>query len=112
MFYGNRELLSRILVNLVSNAYRYGKENGHIFVKLKVEETELVLSVTDDGIGIAEEEQEKIFRRFYQTDVSRGGEGSGLGLAMVYEIVKFYRGKIQVKSEAGSGSVFQVKLPL
>lgn len=72
---------------------RYGKENGHIFVKLKKEETELVLSVTDDGIGIAEEEQEKIFRRFYQTDVSRGGEGSGLGLAMVYEIVKFYRGK-------------------
>ena len=112
VFYGNRELLSRILVNLVSNAYRYGKENGHIFVKLKKEETELVLSVTDDGIGIAEEEQEKIFRRFYQTDVSRGGEGSGLGLAMVYEIVKFYRGKIQVKSEAGSGSVFQVKLPL
>ena len=100
VFYGNRELLSRILVNLVSNAYRYGKENGHIFVKLKKEETELVLSVTDDGIGIAEEEQEKIFRRFYQTD------------AMVYEIVKFYRGKIQVKSEAGSGSVFQVKLPL
>ena len=86
VFYGNRELLSRILVNLVSNAYRYGKENGHIFVKLKKEETELVLSVTD--------------------------EGSGLGLAMVYEIVKFYRGKIQVKSEAGSGSVFQVKLPL
>ena len=112
VFYGNRELLSRILVNLVSNAYRYGKENGHIFVKLKKEETELVLSVTDDGIGIAEEEQEKIFRRFYQTDVSRGGEGRGLGLAMVYEIVKFYRGKIQVKSEAGSGSVFQVKLPL
>lgn len=112
VFYGNRELLSRILVNLVSNAYRYGKENGHIFVKLKKEETELVLSVTDDGIGIAEEEQEKIFWRFYQTDVSRGGEGSGLGLAMVYEIVKFYRGKIQVKSEAGSGSVFQVKLPL
>ena len=112
VFYGNRELLSRILVNLVSNAYRYGKENGHIFVKLQKEERELVLSVTDDGIGIAEEEQEKIFRRFYQTDVSRGGEGSGLGLAMVYEIVKFYRGKIQVKSEAGSGSVFQVKLPL
>ena len=64
-FVGNYQLLSRMLTNLISNAYRYGKEQGHIFVSLKRQEQEIELSVSDDGIGIAPEEQEKIFRRFY-----------------------------------------------
>ena len=77
----NPELFSRLLVNLVSNAYRYGRENGHIRVPLWQEDSSLVLSVADDGIGLAHNEQEKIFRRFYQADASRGGESTGLGLA-------------------------------
>lgn len=111
-FRGNRELLSRLLTNLVSNAYRYGKENGHIFVSLRKKENTLILSALDDGIGIAKEEQEKIFRRFYQADASRGGEGTGLGLAMAYEIARFYNGTIKVESEIGKGSIFTVSLPL
>lgn len=109
-FRGNRELLSRLLANLISNAYRYGKENGHIFVSLKREENGLKLSVADDGIGIAKEDQEKIFHRFYQSDTSRGGEGAGLGLAMAYEIARFYGGTIDVVSEPGKGSTFTVRL--
>ena len=107
----NPELFSRLLVNLVSNAYRYGRESGHIRVRLWQEDSSLVLSVADDGIGIARNEQEKIFRRFYQADASRGGEGTGLGLAMVYEIARFYHGTVTVESVVDQGSTFVVRMP-
>lgn len=107
-FVGNYQLLSRMLTNLISNAYRYGKEQGHIFVSLKHLEQEIELSVADDGIGIATEEQEKIFRRFYQADNSRSVAGTGLGLSMVYEIVQFHDGTISVESELQNGSTFIV----
>lgn len=110
-FHGNRELLSRLLTNLVSNAYRYGKEDGHIFVRLKKKEQEIMLSVSDDGIGIAKEEHKKIFRRFYQADHSRSTIGTGLGLSMVYEIALFHGGEICVESEPGQGSTFTLHLP-
>lgn len=110
-FNGNRELLSRLLMNLISNAYRYGKENGHILVRLITGEKTIELSVADDGIGVAREEQEKIFRRFYQSDYSRSGVGMGLGLSMAYEIAKFHGGRIQVESELGKGSTFVLCLP-
>ena len=110
---GNYELLTRMLSNLISNAYRYGKENGHIYVRLSGKEAAeaceaITLSVEDDGIGIAKEEQEQIFHRFYQADTARTGEGSGLGLAMVREIVQFHGGRIEVTSSPGEGSVFTV----
>ncbi len=105
---GNRELLTRLLSNLIGNAYRYGKENGHIFVKLEKNEREARLSVEDDGSGIARSEQEKIFHRFYQADNARTGEGSGLGLAMVQEIAGYHGGTVWVESEPGIGSTFFV----
>lgn len=107
-FCGDRELLTRMLTNLITNAYRYGKENGRIWVCLKKENGEIDLTVQDDGIGIAKEEQQKIFRRFYQADASRAGAGMGLGLAMAQEIARFHGGKITVESTPGEGSVFKV----
>ena len=95
----------------VKEVYRYGRENGHIRVRLWQEDSSLVLSVADDGIGIARNEQEKIFRRFYQADASRGGEGTGLGLAMVYEIARFYHGTVTVESVVDQGSTFVVRMP-
>lgn len=103
---GNAQLFARLLTNLISNAYRYGKENGHIFVSLKAEQDKILLSVQDDGIGIAEDDLEKIFRRFYQADNSRTGTGTGLGLSMVQEIAKFHGGEVLVESELGIGSKF------
>ena len=104
--YGNHILLTRLLINLISNAYRYGKENGHILVKLEKTASEIHLSVEDDGIGIVPEEQEKIFRRFYQADSSRTGEGTGLGLSMVKQIAEFHGGTVTVESIPGKGSIF------
>ncbi len=108
--WGNRKLLSRLLVNLINNAYRYGREGGYISVGLKQEKEYVRLSVSDNGIGIANEEQSKIFHRFYQVDHSRSGNGMGLGLAMVSEIVQFHGGEIRVESEPGKGSTFMVFL--
>lgn len=111
MVCGNRQLLSRLITNLISNAYRYGNENGHIWVVLRRGEDNIELSVSDDGIGIALKDQEKIFQRFYQADHSRAGKGAGLGLSMVHGIAKFHGGDICVKSEAGRGSRFIVTFP-
>lgn len=105
---GSTELLTRLLVNLISNAYRYGKPGGWISVTLQQTQTGITLSVADNGIGIAPDQQEKIFRRFYQADASRTGSGTGLGLSMVQEIVRLHGGTITVESQLDQGSTFTV----
>ncbi len=109
---GNEDLLSRLITNLVTNAYRYGNENGSIRVSLTAKDGQGRLSVADDGVGIPPEEQEKIFHRFYQTDASRSGAGSGLGLAMAREIAQFHGGTLTVESAVGEGSTFTFMVPL
>ncbi|MCD8241155.1 MAG: HAMP domain-containing histidine kinase [Lachnospiraceae bacterium] len=107
-FTGNRELLTRLLTNLIGNAYRYGNTDGHTWVALRTEGSLIVLSVQDDGSGIDGESLSHIFERFYQADASRSSEGNGLGLAMVKEITEFHGGEIRVESETGLGSTFTI----
>ncbi len=109
-FNGNYNLLCRLLTNLISNGYRYGKPNGHIYVSLKQSENKISLSVSDDGIGIEEEKQSRIFDRFYQADPQRSNNGTGLGLSMAQEIAKFHKGEIKVESTIGKGSTFTLLL--
>lgn len=109
---GDRGLLSRLVANLVGNAYRYGRENGHIRVTLGQEAGQIVLAVSDDGVGIAPEQQEKIFNRLYQGAAHRNGEGVGLGLSMARQIARMYGGDISVNSVLGEGSTFTVRLPM
>lgn len=108
---GNHILLTRLVNNLVSNAYRYGVENGKTTVTLLANSKNAMLSVKDNGIGIAKDEQEKIFHRFYQADPSHSSGGTGLGLSMVNEIAVFHGGSVCVKSEPGQGSEFLVRIP-
>jgi signal transduction histidine kinase len=106
-------LMSRVIQNLLENAYKYGKENGHIWLRLDRTGDEAVLSVRDDGIGIAEEDMENIWKRFWQADSSRGEyEGVGLGLAMVKQICEFHGGTVTVDSKLGEGSIFTVRIPI
>ncbi|MDE7207603.1 MAG: HAMP domain-containing protein [Lachnospiraceae bacterium] len=105
---GNAMLLTRMVTNLISNGYRYGNENGRIFVRLKCEGG-VLLSVEDNGIGIPDEQQEKIFGRFYRVDTARFSEGTGLGLAMVKDIAKYHGGTVEVVSATGKGSRFTIK---
>lgn len=104
------QFFSRVILNLLENARKYGKEDGHIKVRLFSREANVILEVEDDGIGIAPEHQEKIWQRFYQVDGSREA-GNGLGLSMVHQIVRLHGGEIQVTSRLGQGSCFTVSLP-
>lgn len=108
----NAALISRVIHNLLQNAYKYGKDGGHILLKLKKLKDGAEISVADDGIGIAKEDLDKVWKRFWQADSSRGEDGgSGLGLAMVKEIAQFHGGSVRVDSQLGKGSTFTVFLP-
>ena len=105
----NPALYSRIVMNLLQNAYQYGREGGQVLLSLSWENEKAVLRVKDDGIGIAEEDLDKIWQRFWQADPAREENGStGLGLAMVREIAEFHGGRVSVESELGKGSCFTV----
>lgn len=108
----NAGLISRLVQNLLQNAWKYGRENGHVILSLRAEGDRALLQVTDDGIGIAPENQDRIWQRFWQADASRGADGgTGLGLSMVKEIAELHGGKVSVRSAPGEGSIFTVELP-
>lgn len=109
---GSSQQLTRLVTNLIGNAYRHGRENGHIWVRLDRDGENARLTVKDDGAGIAPEHQERIFDRFYQVDSARSGQGTGLGLAMAREIARSHGGSLEVESAVDVGSVFTVLLPL
>lgn len=109
----NHALMSRVVQNLLQNAYKYGREDGRIDVALREQDGSAVLTVADDGIGIEQKNLDRIWQRFWQADASRGEDGgSGLGLAMVKEITQFHGGNVSVESEPGRGSVFTVRIPV
>lgn len=108
-------LYTRMLNNLINNAYKYGKPHGKTTVSLRNINGSAELTVTDNGIGISDEDLEKIWLRFYQVDSSRSenSEGStGLGLAMVKQITKLLGGKITVKSKKGESTTFTFRIPI
>lgn len=108
----DESMIIRILLNLMDNAVKYGRENGKVRLSLVEDNGFAVCAVEDDGIGIAEGELDRIWERFYRADVSRSEEGSGLGLSMVAALVKAHGGRAEVTSTEGQGSCFKVYLPL
>ena len=105
-------LVSRMLQNLIDNAYKFGKENGTTRVSLRRDRSGATLTVADNGIGISRENLDKIWQRFYQAEEShRSQNGMGLGLSMVRQIAQLHGGSITVESEPGQGSTFRVFLP-
>lgn len=106
--------IEEILQNLLGNAIRYTPGGGRIRVKAAVGNGEMILSVSDTGIGISSADQPRIFERFYRTDAARSREsgGTGLGLSIVKHLVEFHGGRIEVESEIGRGTTFSVFLPL
>ncbi len=110
---GHRVLLSRMLQNLIDNAYKYGNDNGNIWVTLEKVKDQVILSVKDNGIGISEKGLGKIFDRFYREDTSRTHQkrmsyGYGLGLSMVKKIVEMHEAEIKVSSVEGQGTEFKI----
>lgn len=106
-------LLEDMVYNLCENAIKYSGENGAVKIILKCDKNAVILRVADNGIGIAFDEQERIFERFYCVDKSRSKKlgGNGLGLAIVKRIAKIHKAKIALKSELGKGSEFALTFP-
>lgn len=100
--------------NLIDNAIKYTPNGGVVKVTLETDHQTAVISVSDTGIGISEEEQSKIFNRFYRVDKTRDREtgGTGLGLAITHSTVLLHGGNIKVSSKEGSGATFTVRLPI
>lgn len=107
-------LITSLIQNLVSNAYKYGRPGGRVWVSLGEEGGQLRLSVRDDGIGISPEDQKHVFDRFFQADRARTNAdgGMGLGLAMAKQIARLHGGTITLQSEPGQGSEFVFSMPL
>lgn len=109
---GSAPLLTRLVHNLVDNGFKYGKENGRVWVETRGTAEEVRLSVRDDGIGIPAGQLDKIWQRFYQVDPARSGDrGAGLGLSMVDKIAQAHGGTMTVESVPGLGSRFTLHLP-
>ena len=110
--YVDREMWEKIVLNLLSNAFKFTLAGG-IFVSLRNDEREFVLEVRDTGGGIPAAELPRMFERFHRVEGARGRshEGSGIGLALVQELVKLHGGSISVESEPGHGAVFTVRIP-
>lgn len=111
-FNGNKKIIEEIVYNLIDNAYKYGQEDGYIKINLLDRENHFLLQVEDNGIGISEKDQEKIFQRFYTADPSRHRKDStGIGLSIVKHGVDKLGGKISLESVLGQGTVFTVEIP-
>ena len=106
----NRGMLIELLDNLIQNAIRYNVSGGKVEVEVVEEDNKAVLMVRDTGIGIPEEDRERIFERFYRVDKSRSREtgGTGLGLAIVKHIVELHSGKIELDSRLGEGTCVKI----
>lgn len=111
---GDQASLVRVFLNLLENAIQYGRPGGFVKLTLAVQNDFAVCSIADDGIGIARENLERIWQRFYRVDPSRnpGGSNTGLGLSLVKWIIEAHHGTIEAESGLGKGSCFTFRLPL
>lgn len=111
--YTHREYYKGLMINLISNAIKYNKPGGYVRVMFFEDQDNYRIWVKDNGIGIGQEEQERIFERFYRVTKSRNKEvdGTGLGLAIVKHIILSLGGDIGLESVLGQGSIFKISLP-
>lgn len=109
---GNKELLMQVWQNLIGNAVKFVAQKGEIRITLRIEKNDVIVTVADNGIGMSEAVQKRIYEKFYQADTSRTGIGNGLGLALAKRIVDLHDGTLTVASAEGKGTMFTVTLPL
>jgi two-component system sensor histidine kinase SenX3 len=112
--YGDHEMLTMAVKNLIENAILYSEPDSSVGIGLRAIDGVAEIAVTDHGVGIAPEDQERIFERFYRVDPSRSRDtgGTGLGLSIVKHVASNHRGEIKLFSQVGLGSTFTLRLPL
>lgn len=104
-------LISRVIINLLSNAVKYSPDGGEIRLTLSTENGDILLRVSDNGIGISPDDLPHIFEPLYRADNAVGIGGTGLGLSIVRDCVALHRGRVEVESTLGKGTTFTVRLP-
>jgi two-component system OmpR family sensor kinase len=113
---GDDQRLRQVLGNLLSNAVNHTPSTAEVSLVVKSEEATAIVEVRDTGPGLAPEQAERVFERFYRADPARtrrdGSTSTGLGLAIVAALVSLHAGTVEVESESGNGSTFRVRLPL
>ncbi|MCF6460019.1 sensor histidine kinase [Clostridium sp. Cult3] len=111
---GNYNYFKQMLINLIDNGIKYTPEGGYVKTSIEVEKGHLMLKIMDNGVGIAKEEQDRIFERFYRVDKSRSRDvgGTGLGLAIVKHVVSVFNGNIEIESHLNEGTTFQIRIPI
>ena len=115
---GDAEKIHQAVSNLVTNACTYSQDGSKIEISIEERESEILISVKDNGSGLSADQQERVFERFYRADTSRvrhrehGQQGSGLGLSIVDAIMQVHGGKVSVKSKLGQGSEFILIFPI
>ena len=112
--YLDKDKISQVIVNLLSNAIRYTNDGGSIYIRLYKDNNNIKINFKDSGIGIPKGNLNYIFERFYRVDESRSKDtgGIGVGLTIVKSIIDLHQGKIDVRSEINEGSEFIVTLPI
>lgn len=108
----NRSILSRMLINLMDNAIRYGKTGGEISVSMRKEPNRLFVTIRNEGEGITDSELEQVFTRFWRADNARSTPGTGIGLALVQSGAKLHGGSVSAQSEPGAYAAFTIELPI
>ena len=115
MIRADQQRLQEALYNLLDNAVKYSREHGEIRLTARQRDEEIVLNVSDNGIGISEEDLPRIFERFYRVDKARSTEsiyGTGLGLAIVKHVAQLHGGRVEAESEINKGTTIRVVLPI
>ena len=107
------DMIRQAVVNIMSNALRYTPEGGWVVVSVAQDRSDVMISVSDTGIGIAREDLNRVFSRFWRSDASREREsgGLGVGLALTKEIIDRHHGYVRVDSELGHGTTFTLYIP-
>lgn len=109
-FKGDEELMHQVWTNLITNAIKFSNEGGILKIQLKEENEEIHVKIADNGIGIADEDKNRIFEKFYKGDKSRNNDGNGLGLSIVKKIIELHNGTVCFESEIGKGTTFFIQL--
>jgi len=106
--------LNQVWTNLLTNSIKFSKDGDTINISMSQEAHHVLVRITDTGIGISQEDQKRVFERFFKADRShsRKYEGSGMGLAIVKQIVSLHKGDVWVESELGQGTTFIITLPI
>lgn len=110
IIFGSADRFSQMMMNLIENAVKYSESEGNIWIRSKIVQNKIQISVEDEGIGIAEEHLDRLFERFYRVEKSRSTKvgGTGLGLSIVKHIAALFNAELKVESQVGKGTTFYV----